>query len=367
MNKRDYYEVLGVSKNASEDEIKKAFRRLAVQHHPDRDGGDETKFKEINEAYEILRNSEKRQRYDQFGHAGVGTSAASASGGGGSGFSGYEDIFGGAQQGFHVDLGDFGDIFSSFFGGAGMGGRRSQARRGNDVQVEVGLTFEEAIFGVDKEITLNLEDTCTHCQGTTVEPGYQMKTCSTCQGSGQTVQMHRTVFGNIQQARTCPTCRGRGQEPEKVCSRCHGSGTEKRRTTTTIKIPAGIGDGATIRLREHGEAPVGGGSARQKGDLYVIINVRSHKQFTREGDLILSTETISMKEAVLGTILEVATVEGPKKLKIPAGTQPGTDFRLRGLGVPHLKGGGRGDQIIRVEVTIPTHLNRHQRRLIDEL
>jgi molecular chaperone DnaJ len=365
MSQRDYYEVLGVGKTASEDEIKKAFRKLAIQHHPDREGGEEAKFKEINEAYEVLRNPEKRQRYDQFGHAGVGTSAASSSGGG---FSGVEDIFGGAGQGYHVDLGDLGDIFSSFFGGGyPRAGNRQRASRGRDLQVEISLSFEEATFGVNREISLDIEDVCDHCQGSTVEPGYQMKSCENCHGTGQVVQVHRTMFGNIQQARTCSVCKGRGQVPEKVCTKCRGSGTQRRRMTTVIKVPAGIGDGATIKLSGHGEAPIGGGPTRQRGDLYVSINVKPHKKFTREGDLILSSETIGMKQAVLGTVLTVDTVEGPKRLRIPAGTQPGTDFRLRNLGVPHLKGNGRGDQIIRVEVEIPSRLNRRQKNLIEEL
>jgi len=363
MTKRDYYEVLDVNKSASEDEIKKAFRKAAIKHHPDREGGDEDKFKEINEAYEILSNQEKRQRYDQFGHAGVGTSAASGGGGGG-----WEDMFRGAGgQGAHVDLGDLGDIFSSFFGGGFGGQTRQHANRGRDVKVEVRLSFEDAIFGVEEEISLNIDQECSHCKGSTVEPGHDMKTCETCDGKGQVTQVHRTMFGNIQQAHTCQTCKGRGEEPEKICTVCKGSGSEKKKRSSKIKIPAGINDGATIRLTGLGEAPKGGGEGREPGDLYVVVNVRSHKKFTREGDLILSDEKISMVDAALGTTLEVETVEGKKKLKIPAGTQPGTDFKLRDLGVPHIQGSGRGDHIVRVEVEIPKKLNKTQKKALQEL
>ncbi|MDB5186111.1 MAG: dnaJ [Candidatus Saccharibacteria bacterium] len=355
MAKRDYYEVLGIGKSASADEIKKAFRQAAIAHHPDKEGGDEAKFKEINEAYEVLKDTEKRQRYDQFGHAGVG------GGGAGQGYGGY----GGFGQGQEVnfDFGDLGlgDIFESFFGG---GGRRTQTRqnRGRDVETQLEITFEQAVFGTEAELRLNLEDTCEHCKGTTVEPGYELKTCDTCKGQGQVVSVTRTPFGNIQQASLCPKCHGRGKVPEKACSVCNGKGTKVKIQTITLKIPAGIDDGATIRLREHGEAVANG----PKGDLYVNIRVKPHKKFTREGDLILSEETISMVEATLGTEIEVETVDGPEKLKIPAGTQSGTDFKLAGHGVPHLKGSTRGAHIITVTVEIPSKLSKKQKELLEE-
>lgn len=360
MSKRDYYEVLGIAKSASDDEIKKAFRKAAIKYHPDREGGDEEKFKEANEAYEVLKDPSKRQRYDQFGHAGVGTSAAS----GGAGYGGYEDIFGGfGGQGQHVDLGDLGDIFSSFFGGSGFGGsRRQQPNRGQDIQTDISISFEEAVFGVEREMHLNLNDQCSHCKGTTAEPGYEMKSCDTCKGQGQVTQVMRTVFGNIQQARTCPTCKGRGREPEKLCTVCKGKGTERTRQTIKMKVPAGIHDGATIRLTGKGEAIAGG----EKGDLYVTINVKPHKKFTREGDLILSEETISMVDATIGVELEVETVDGPLKLKIPEGTQPGTDFKLKGHGVTHLGRTSRGDHIVQVDVAIPKKLSKKQKELLKE-
>jgi molecular chaperone DnaJ len=351
MSKRDYYEVLGVSKSASADEIKKAFRRAAVEHHPDR-GGDETKFKEINEAYEVLKDTDKRKRYDQFGHAGLGGSGDGSPFGGG---------YSGQSQNINFDFGDLGlgDIFSSFFGGGGQQNQRRQAR-GRDVEATVDISFDQAVFGTEVDLTLNLEDTCVHCKGKTVEPGYELKTCDQCRGSGQVVNVTRTVFGNIQQASICPKCHGSGKIPEKVCSVCHGKGTQSKRQTIQLKIPAGIDDGATIRLREHGEAIANG----PKGDLYVNVRVKPHKHFTREGDLILSEEHVRMVEAALGAEIEVNTVDGPVRMKIPAGTQSGSDFKLSNHGVPHLKGSSRGPHIVTLIVDTPTKLSKQQQELL---
>ena len=357
MSKRDYYEVLGVSKDASADEIKKAFRKAAVQHHPDKEGGDETKFKEINEAYEVLKDSQKRQRYDQFGHAGVG--------GNGGGFSGnpFEGFGGFNGQNVHFDFGDggLGDIFGQFFGG-GAGQQRRGPKRGRDVETTLNLTFEEAVFGVERNVELDMDDECSHCKGTTVEPGYSMKTCPTCQGAGQQQRVMNTIFGQIQQAVICETCRGTGQVPEKVCTVCKGKGTERNRQSITLKVPAGIDDGATIRLTGHGEA-VGGGT---RGDLYVNIRVKAHKKFTREGDIILSDEHISMVQAALGTEIDVETVDGVVRMKVPAGTQSGTDFKLTAHGVPHLRGSARGAHIVRIVVDTPTKLTKKQKDLLEQ-
>jgi molecular chaperone DnaJ len=355
MSKQDYYEVLGVSKDASADEIKKAFRRLAVQHHPDKEGGDETKFKEINEAYEVLKDSSKRQRYDQFGHAGVG-----GNGGGGDPFAG----FGGFGQGQNInfDFGDLGlgDIFGSFFGG---GQQRSQRRnRGHDVEATVEIDFEQAVFGTEVDLNLTLDDTCEHCKGSTVEPGHELTTCDQCKGSGQTVRVMQTMFGNIQQATICNKCSGSGKIPEKVCSVCHGSGTQRKKQDIALKIPAGVDDGAVIRLREHGEAIANG----PKGDLYVNLRVKPHKKFTREGDLILSEEQISMVDAALGTEIKVDTVDGPVTMKVPAGTQSGTDFKLSNHGVPHLRKDTRGSHIITLIVETPTKLSKKQQELLQQ-
>lgn len=358
MSKRDYYEVLGVSKDASADEIKKAFRRKAVELHPDKEGGDEAKFKEVNEAYEVLKDQSKRQRYDQFGHAGVG----GASGGAGNGYGG----FGGEWSGQNVnfDFGDLGlgDIFGSFFGGGPASGSQRRQTRGRDVETTVEIDFEKAVFGTEVDLKLDLEDTCSHCKGTTAEPGYELKTCDTCKGNGQVVTATRTIFGNIQQAAICPTCKGQGKVPEKVCTVCRGKGTERRTQTVQLKIPAGIDDGATIRLREHGEAIANG----PKGDLYVHVRVRAHKLFTREGDLILSEAHVDMVQAALGTEIDIDTVDGKVRMKVPAGTQSGTDFKLSDHGVPHLRGGGRGAHIVTIIVDTPTKLTREQQQLLEQ-
>ena len=354
MSKRDYYEVLGISKSASADEIKKAYRKAAVQHHPDKEGGDETKFKEISEAYEVLKDSQKRQRYDQFGHAGVGGS--SSGGAGGNPFEG----FGGFGQGQGFDFGDggLGDIFGQFFGG----GRQQAPQRGRDVEVTLQLTFEEAVFGVEQKIGLDMDDECSHCHGTTVEPGHDMKTCPTCKGAGQVGRVMNTIFGQIQQNVTCDTCGGRGKVPEKVCTVCHGKGTQRRKRDINLKVPAGIDDGAIIRLSGHGEA-MGGG---QKGDLYVNIRVKAHKHFTREGDIILSEEHVSMIDAALGTEIDVDTVDGQVRMKVPAGTQSGTDFKLSNHGVPHLRSEKRGPHIVSIIVDTPTKLSRKQKDLLSQ-
>lgn len=352
MSKRDYYEVLGIAKTASADEIKKAFRKAAIEHHPDR-GGEEVKFKEVNEAYEVLKDASKRQRYDQFGHAGVG-----GNGGGGAGG------FGGGGQEMHFDFGDLGlgDIFGSFFGGGQ--GRQQQQRpsRGRDVETNFEISFEKAVFGTEVEIKLDLEDNCEHCKGTTVEPGHDFKNCAKCNGAGQISTVTKTIFGNIQQAVVCPDCKGRGKVPEKVCTVCNGKGTKRKTQEVSLKVPAGIDDGATIRLREHGEAIAQG----PKGDLYINIRVKPHKKFTREGDLILSEETVGMVDAALGTEINIDTVDGPVKMKVPAGTQSGTDFKLSNHGVHHLKGSTRGAHIVTLNVETPSKLSKKQTELLEE-
>lgn len=357
MTKRDYYEVLGVDKGASADEIKKAFRRKAVQYHPDKEGGDEAKFKEVNEAYEVLKDAPKRQRYDQFGHAGVGSSAASDGGNPfGGGFNG---------QSVNFDFGDLGlgDIFSMFGDGFGFGGGRGQQRRsrGADVETRVEVSFEEAVFGTETELHLNLDDACEHCNGTTVEPGSELVTCDQCNGRGQVTNVMRTIFGNIQQAAQCPKCHGRGKVPAKICTVCHGRGTQKKTQHIKLKVPAGIDDGAVIRLREHGEAIAEG----PKGDLFVHVRVQPHKKFTREGTLILSQEHVGMVAAALGTEIDVETVDGAIRIKVPAGTQSGTDLKLSEHGVPHLNGKGRGAHIVTIIVDTPTKLSKRQVDLLE--
>jgi len=356
MSKRDYYEVLGVSKNASADELKKAYRQAAVKHHPDKEGGDESKFKEVSEAYDVLKDSAKRQRYDQFGHAGVGGN----SGGGGGAGNPFEGFGGFSSQNF--DFGDgLGDIFGQFFGG----GRQQQQRgpqKGRDVEVSLQLSFEEAIFGVEHKFELDMDVECSHCKGTTVEPGHDMKTCPTCQGAGQVNRVVNTIFGQIQQAAVCDTCHGRGKVPEKVCTVCHGRGTERKKQPVNLKVPAGIDDGSTIRLAGRGEA-IGGGT---KGDLYVHIRVKAHKTFTREGDIVLSEAHIPMVDAALGAEIDVDTVDGSVRMKVPAGTQSGTDFKLSGHGVPHMNSEKRGPHIVSIIVDTPTKLSKKQKKILEE-
>ncbi|MBC7564936.1 molecular chaperone DnaJ [Candidatus Saccharibacteria bacterium] len=351
MSKRDYYEVLGVAKGASADELKKAYRKAAVAHHPDKEGGDEAKFKEVNEAYDVLKDAQKRQRYDQFGHAGVG---GSSGGGGGSGnpFEGFN------SQNF--DFGDgLGDIFSQFFGG---GGQRQQApERGRDVEVTLQLTFIEAVFGLETEIDLDMDDECSHCHGTTVEPGHDMKTCPTCKGAGQQTRIMNTMFGAIQQSVVCPTCNGRGKIPEKVCTVCHGKGTQRKKQSIKLKVPAGIDDGSTIRLSGRGEAITDG----QKGDLYVNIRVKADKKFTREGDIVLSETHVGMIDATLGVEIDVETVDGVVRMKVPAGTQSGTDFKLSGHGIPHMNSDKRGPHIVNIIVDTPVKITKKQREMLE--
>lgn len=351
--KRDYYEVLGVGKSASADEIKKAFRRKAVELHPDK-GGDEAAFKEVNEAYEVLKDSAKRQRYDQFGHAGVGGDPT-----GGAGFGG----FGANGQQFEVDLGDLGlgDIFNSFFGG-GFGPQGPRQARARDVETAITLEFEDAVFGTERKLEFELEQACSRCNGTRAEPGTELKRCKTCDGKGQVVQAQRTILGTIQTAQVCPTCQGEGVFPEKACSQCRGKGVERAKKEINVKVPPGIDDGATIRLRGQGEQTRKG----SVGDIYIHVRVKPHKRFTREGDLILSDEKISMVEAALGTEIEVETVDGKVKMKVPAGTQSGTDFKLSGHGVTHVRGNSRGAHIVTIKVEIPKKLSKDQKELLEK-
>lgn len=359
MSKRDYYEVLGISKSASADEIKKAYRKLAVKYHPDKDGGDETKFKELGEAYEVLKDSEKRQRYDQFGHAGVGGGPAGHAGGSNpfQGFGGFN------AENIQFDFGDggLGDLFGQFFGGGG-GGARQRQKRGRDIETAVTIDFKEAVFGADKTFSLSMDEECPHCHGSTVEPGYSMKTCPDCKGAGQQTRTMNTVFGQIQQAVVCPTCEGAGKIPEKACTVCHGKGTVRGEEKIAVKIPAGIKDGATIRLNGRGEAITGG----PRGDLYVHVRTKAHKLFTRKGDAILSEEHLSMIDAALGTEIDVETVDGPVRMKIPAGTQSGTDFKLSNHGVPHMGTKTRGAHVVTVVVETPTKLTKKQKELLEE-
>ena len=354
-NKRDYYEVLGISKGASADEIKKAFRKQAIEHHPDKTGGDDTKFKEVGEAYEVLSDPQKKAAYDQYGHA-----AGAANAGGGQG------PFGGAQgaEGFGFDFNNMsgmGDIFDMFFrGGANGGGGRAQV--GRNIEVQITLDFKEAVFGTTREIQLDIDDTCDRCAGSMAEPGSKLKTCPTCDGSGVVTKVQNTILGSFQQQAVCDTCHGLGQVPEKPCAKCGGSGVIHKAKKITIKIPAGVDNGATVQMHGQGAAARGG----KKGDLFVHIFVRPSRQFRREQYNVLSDIEVPMVDAALGVDVPVETVDGNVTLKVPAGTQSGKVFKLSGKGVPVVNSSRRGDHLVTVNVETPTHLSAQQKALLEE-
>lgn len=360
---KDYYKVLGVEKTASEEEVKKAFRKLAHQHHPDKKGGDEVKFKEVNEAFQVLGDKDKRAKYDQFG------SDFDQQGGFGGG-AGWEDFMRAARGGggFSSQGGagfDFGDIFGDMFGFGGGSSRRGQGRvRGNDIQVDIELKFEEAVFGIEKEIRLTKNNGCDVCNGTGVETGSKMNKCQECSGQGQVRRVQQTILGAMQTIATCPKCGGKGQIPEKHCKHCGGDGIVRNESNYKVKIPAGIDNGESIRLAGKGESA---GSVGQAGDLYVRIHVKEDKRFEREGQNIFSEVIISYPQAVLGDKIEIETLDGLKKLVIPEGTQSHQQIRLKGLGVPSLHSTARGDQYVKVIVDVPKKISRGAKKLIEEL
>jgi len=366
---KDYYQILGVDKNASSEEVKKAFRKKAHQCHPDKENGDEAKFKEVNEAYQILGDAKKRAQYDQFGSV-----FEHAQGQGGfSGFEGFRDAAGFAN-GFNVNIDDLGDIFGGIGDIFGFGGRtrKKRARRGEDIQVLLTLDFKEAVFGMEKEISLKKKAVCDKCKGNCAEPGSKIETCKTCGGSGSITRVQRTILGNMQVQTTCPDCAGEGKSYTKKCSKCSGTGVCYEVVNLKINIPAGIDNGETIRLAGQGEA---GEKGSQTGDLYLKIRVNPDKRFERDGYDIKSQATISFTQASLGDKIEVETVEGLVKLKIPEGTQSGTVFKLRGKGITRLQGSGsfgsvqgrRGDHLVEVIVNTPKNLNRKQKQMLREL
>ena len=355
--KRDYYEVLGVSKGASDDEIKKAYRKLAKKYHPDMNPGDkeaEAKFKEVNEAYSILSDSEKRARYDQFGHAGVDPNYGA--GGPGGGFGGF-------------DMGDIdlGDIFGSFFGGGfgGFGGsassRRNGPQKGESLRASLTISFEEAAFGCEKEINLNRTEECEACHGSGAEPGTTAETCPDCRGTGVVRVQQRTGGFAFSSTAPCSRCRGTGKIIHTPCKACGGSGSVKKTKRVTVSIPAGIDDGQAISLRGQGNAGKNGGPA---GDLIVAVHVKPHPQFHRDGTTVLYEQPVTFYQAVMGAELEIPTIDGMVKYNLPAGTQTGTTFRLRGKGIPELRGRGRGDQYVTVRVQVPTSLNGEQKEAL---
>lgn len=354
MAKRDYYDILGVSKSASADEIKRAYRKLAMKHHPDKHGGDDKEFKEVAEAYEVLKDSQKRQQYDQFGHNGP-------FGAGGQGFGGGAGGFQGANFDFSQFGGGFGDIFDMFMGGQ-QGGRGRGQRRGADLETAVTLEFNDAVFGTEETLHFNAEDQCDRCHGKGAEPGSKIKTCDTCKGEGQVTRMQQTILGSIRQTTVCPACHGEGDIPEQKCAHCHGKGTVKKARKVKVKIPAGVGDGTTIRLNGQGGADRKG----PNGDLYVHIRVKPHKELVREGQNILSQVKIPVTLAALGGKVNVLTVDGDIEMKIPAGTQSHKQIKLSEHGVPSLsRSGRRGDHIVTVVVETPTKLTPKQKELME--
>ena len=346
MANKDYYEVLGLQKGASDDEIKRAFRKLAIKYHPDKNQGNaeaEAKFKEINEAYQVLSDPEKKARYDQFGSADF-----DGSGFGSGGFGGFD----------FNDMGGFGDIFETFFGGGGSSSRRRNGPvKGNDVEYTLNLTFEEAVFGVEKEITINRSENCETCHGTGAKAGTSPKTCTKCNGTGQVRVQRQTPLGNFVSNSTCDRCGGKGTVVEEPCHTCSGKGKVRKSRKIKINVPAGVDTGNVMPLRGQGEHGSNGGPA---GDLYIRINVSKSSKFDRRGNDIYIDTHISMGRAALGVEITVPTVDGDVKYSIPAGTQSGTLFRLKGKGVPRVNSSGRGDQYVKVIVDIPKNLNEKQ-------
>jgi len=360
----NYYDILGVSKGASDDEIKKAYRKLAHKYHPDKSGGDEAKFKEINEAYQVLSDKSKRSQYDQFGQTFEGAGSGGGQGFGGFDFSGFQQGFGGQNGGFEFNFGDgegFGDIFSDIFGG---GRSRDRRQPGRDIQVDVEISFEEMVKGAKRQVNLYKRTQCDVCKGTGGEPGVKEETCPTCKGSGKVQQTVRSMFGSFAQVSTCPTCSGSGKSYSKKCHKCGGDGRVKEEQTVAIDIPAGISSGQTISVRGQGEA---GEKGAPSGDLYVNVYVKPHPKFKRDGDNIISSEHITFSQAVLGDKIEAETIEGKVKMKVPNGTQSGELFRIKGKGVPSLRGDSHGDHIVKIVVDIPKKPSREQKRLIEEL
>ena len=353
-DKRDYYEVLGVNRDASAEEIKKAYKKVAKECHPDLHPDDakaEARFKEANEAFSVLSDENARARYDQFGHE-----DPTAGFGGGNPFGGGFGGFGGG----------FGDIFENIFGG-GFGGASADPnapQRGDDLRVDITVSFEEAAFGCEKEFTVTRMEACTTCGGNGSAPGSQRQTCSGCGGSGKVRTVQNTPFGQMQQVRACPRCNGAGSIITNPCSACRGNGQVRRERTLKVKVPAGVDNGSRLRMAGEGAGGINGGG---NGDLYIYITVRAHQQFRRDGDNVLLEQAISFSQAALGGEIEVPTLEGRARLNIPAGTQTGSTFSMRGKGFPRLRGYGKGDQLVRVKVITPTNLSDEQKELLKRL
>ncbi len=343
--KRDYYEVLGLSREANDEEVKKAFRKLAFKYHPDRnpEDGSADKFKEVNEAYEVLSDADKRASYDRFGHDGA------------------EGLFG---QGFDgINFGGFGDIFEAFFGGAGTTTRQA-SQRGTDLRYTINIAFEEAALGCEKEIDIARTEMCAACRGSGAKPGSQPGRCPTCNGTGQIRRVQRSLFGQFINTAICSQCHGEGRIITEPCPDCRGGGVQKQKRHISVRVPAGVDDGNVIRLSGEGDAGTRSGSP---GNLYVVLSVAKHEFFTRDGDNILFELPVNFTQAALGDEVEVPTLHGASKIKIPPGSQTGKLFRLKDKGIPHLHGGGRGDHLVSLLVVTPESLTKEQRHLFEEL
>lgn len=352
MSKKDYYDVLGVSKTATADEIKKAYRKLARQYHPDvnKDNPEAAeKFKEASEAYSVLSDEQKRAQYDQFGHAAFENGGAGGAGGFG-GFEGFGGFGGGGME----------DIFDMFFGGQGRGARGSNAgpQRGADLRFDLEITFEEAAFGLEREISLYRDEQCPHCHGNGAEHGSKVETCPECHGSGEIRFTQNTMFGQMTNVRPCPKCHGEGKIISEPCKECRGQGTVKKNKKLKVKIPAGVDNGSRLRVAGEGEAGVKGGPS---GDLYVYLYVKPHKFFERDGTTVYCEVPINIVQATLGDEIKVPTLDGQVVMKVPEGTQPGKVLRLKGKGIPSLRNSTRGDQLVRIKVVVPQKLNEKQK------
>ena len=365
---KDYYEILGVKKSASAEEIKKAYRELAHKHHPDKQGGNEQKFKEINEAYQTLGSAEKRKQYDQFGQSFSGTGPggmnwqdfAKANSQGGFDFS---QGFGNANFDFG-DASDIEDLFSGIFGGGSSRRQRGRASRGQDLEVELSISFEEAVFGVKKKIIIEKNIICSDCHGQGAKKGSKVETCSHCQGQGQIETVVRSFFGMVRQRQVCPACQGEGKIFKDKCSTCQGAGIVRKREEIPIEVPAGADNGTTLKLSGQGEEV---GKGKQAGDLYIHLRVEKSKKFIRQGADIHQQISINLTQAALGDKVKIETLDGQVNLKIPSGLQSGTILKLSGQGVPYLQKRGRGDHLVKVIVEIPKSLTRQQKKLLEEL
>jgi len=352
---KDYYQILGVERNASEEDIKKAFRKLAQKYHPDKKGGNEAKFKEVSEAYAVLSDKNRRAQYDMTGQSFGG--AAGAGGFSGFDFSQFSNGFGGFQQGNFQEF-DLGDIFGEFFGG----GAGPRSRRGRDISIDIELTFREAVFGVERRVLISKIGICDICNGSGAEKGSKIVTCPTCNGKGEIRETRNTFFGTFTSTRTCPKCHGKGTIPEKPCHKCHGEGVTRREEEVVVQVPSGVDDGEMVRMPGRGEASVGGIA----GDLYVKLHVKQDSMFARDGNNLITVLKIRLSDALLGTSQRIKTLEGDETIHIPEGISHGETIRIKGRGIPFGRG-NRGDIIVRIEIELPKKLSKDAKALVEKL